>query len=148
MATNGNGNNGNTKKRELTAQKIIVALRETKGLLTLAARKAGVSYRTINRYASEYPSVAEAVQEAKESMVDFAEGKLYEKIAKGDTASIIFFLKTKAKSRGYTERQEITGPDGGAVRMDIDARNAENKLLGFLDRISARGAETSGDPKP
>jgi len=114
-----NGYNGTSKKREQTAQKIIEALKDTRGLLTLAARKAGVSYRTVNRYANEFPSVQEAVQEAKESMTDFAEGKLYEKISKGDTASIIFYLKTQGKKRGYIERQEFTGADGGLITLKV-----------------------------
>ena len=50
--------------------------------------------------------------EPKERFLDFLEGKLVEKINNGDTSSLIFALKTKAKSRGYVERQEITGADG------------------------------------
>ena len=124
-----NGTNGLSKKRELTAQRIIKSLGETKGLLTMAARKAGVSYTTVKRYASEFPSVAEAVREAKESMTDFAEGKLYEKIAKGDLVAIIFYLKTQGKGRGYLERQEITGGDGGPVRFDVTVETEESKKL-------------------
>ena len=114
-----NGDNGTSKKREQTCQRIIEALKETRGLLTLAARKAGVSYRTVNRYANEFPSVQEAVEEAKESMIDFAEGKLFEKISKGDTASIIFYLKTQGKKRGYIERHEVGGADGGPVTIKV-----------------------------
>ncbi len=104
MATS---NNNISTKREQTCQRIIQALRETKGLLTLAAHKAGVSYPTINRYAHDFPSVREAVLEAKESVLDFAESKLYENIKGGDNACIIFYLKTQGKARGYLERQEI-----------------------------------------
>ena len=102
-----NGVNGNSKKRELKALKIIAAIKESKGLLTLAARKSGIGYTTLWRYTQDFPSVKQAVEEAKESMTDFTEGKLFEKINKGDTACIIFYLKCKAKSRGYVERQEL-----------------------------------------
>lgn len=109
---NNNGENGNSKKRELKALKIITAIKESKGLLTMAARKSGIGYTTLWRYTQDFPSVRQAVEESKESMVDFAEGKLFEKISKGNTASIIFYLKTQGKRRGYIERQEISGEGG------------------------------------
>ncbi len=134
MVTNGtNGTNGLSKKREQTCQRIIAALKETHGLLTLAARKAGVSYHTVNRYAQELPSVREAVLEAKESMLDFTEGKLYEKISKGDTVAILFFLKTQGSKRGYIERHEVTGEGGKALQVEIDAKS---KLTQILDKMA------------
>ncbi len=142
---NGNGNNGNSKKREDTCQRIIKALGESAGLLTLAAKKAGVSYTTINRYAHDFISVQAAIQEAKESMLDFTEGKLYEKIKGGDTASILFYLKTQGKARGYTERQELTGADGGNLKVEIDGKSA---LLSAIARIAARTETDSSDKQP
>ena len=107
--------NGNSKKREQTAQRIIDAIRESNGLLTLAAKRAGLGYTTVWRYTQDYPSVAQAVMEAKEKMLDFTESKLYEKIKEGDNAAIIFFLKTQGKKRGYIERQEVTGEGGKPI---------------------------------
>ena len=72
--------NGFSKKREDTANRIVKALGESNGLLTLAAKKAGVSYSTITRYVNDFPSVAKAVREAKETMLDYTEGKLFTKI--------------------------------------------------------------------
>lgn len=123
-----NGMNGLSKKREQTCQRIIEALHESKGLLTLAARKAGVSYTTVKRYATEFDSVREAVQEAKESMLDFAEGKLYEKIRNGDNACIIFYLKTQGRHRGYVERSEVSGPAGGPVQFQDVTESLKQKL--------------------
>jgi len=126
--------NGLSKKRQDTAQRIIKSLYETRGLLTMAARKAGVSYTTVKRYATEFPTVKEAVQEAKESMVDFTEGKLFEKISKGDTACIIFYLKTQGKGRGYIERQEFSGKDGEAIDVNV---NIKGKIISAITRLAA-----------
>lgn len=47
------------------------------------------------------------VNELTQVAIDFAESKLHSSIADGNVTAIIFFLKTKGKSRGYVERQEI-----------------------------------------
>jgi len=128
-----NDANVQSKKRDATAQRIITAISESSGLLTLAAKKAVVSYRTITRYTQDYPSVAQAVIEAKEKMLDFAEGKLYEKIKEGDNTAIIFYLKTQGKKRGYIERQEVTGEDGKPINYEITVKDTETKEL--TDRL-------------
>jgi hypothetical protein len=99
--------NTKSKKRDETAARIIKAIKEADGLLTMAAKKAGVCYDTVWRYTQDYPSVKQAVQEAKEATLDFAESKLYENMRAGDNACIIFYLKTQGKSRGFVERQEV-----------------------------------------
>lgn len=117
---NKNGNNVTSKKRGLTAKKIIAALKEDRGLLTMAARRAGVSYRTVNRYANEFPSVRQAVYDAKESMLDVAENELYKKIKNGNIVATLFFLKTKGKIRGYVERQEFGSDPDNPVLMKVE----------------------------
>jgi hypothetical protein len=127
MTTNGNnGTNGLSKKREQTAQRIIKALGECNGLLTLVGKKAGVSYTTVKRYALELPTVRQAVDDAKEYMLDYAEGKLFQKIRDGDTAAIFFYLKTQGKSRGYVERSEHTGSDGRPIRLKVVYDDSDN----------------------
>jgi len=120
-----NGKNGNGKKREQTAARIIKALKETNGLLTMAAAKSGIGYRTVCRYVAEFPSVKEAAQDAKEAMLDFAEGKLYTKIKDGDNTAIIFYLKTQGKARGYIERHEVGGEGGGPVTIKVVYDNSD-----------------------
>ena len=141
MVTNGNNEpNGNgSKKRELTAQKLIKALHESNGLMTFAAKRAGVGYATVKRYVAEFPSVAQAVVDAKEGMLDFAEGKLMEKIKAGDNTAIIFYLKTQGKARGYIERQEFANPAGESFKVEHDAKG---KLISMFDSLAARRRET------
>ena len=100
---------GLSKKREHTAERIIAALGETKGFLTIAAPRAGVSYRTIKRYVHDYPTVKRAMEEAHESITDVAEDNLFNAIKDGNITAIIFYLKTQGKGRGYVEKSEIVG---------------------------------------
>ena len=116
-------NNVMSKKRDQTAQRIVKAIKESKGRLTIAATKARLSYMTLWRYTQDYPSVKQAVEEAKESQVDHTEGKLFERIDKGDTTAIIFHLKTQGKKRGYVERQEIETPS----EIKINVRYVKRK---------------------
>lgn len=102
-----NGRIVTSKKRRDTAQRIIEAVAETKGLLTAAAPRAGVSYRTILRYSNEFASVKKAVLEAKEGMKDYTENQLYKAIKEHNLTAIIFYLKTQAKDRGYIEKSEV-----------------------------------------
>ena len=122
-----NGKNGNGKKREETAARLIKAIGESNGLLTIAAKRAGIGLTTVYRYVNEYPSVKKAAAEAKEAMLDFAEGKLFGKIKAGDNTAIIFYLKTQGKARGYIERHELSGEGGGPVdiRVIYDDSNQE-----------------------
>ena len=143
MATN--GENGNSKKREQTAQRIIKAIQESNGLLTLASKKAGLGYTTVWRYTQDFPSVKQAVIEAKERMLDFAEGKLYEKIKSGDNAAIIFYLKTQGKGRGYIERQEFTGEGGGPVKVEHDIKD---KIISAISRHATASGEGKDNSKP
>ncbi len=137
-----NGKNGNGKKREETAKRIIRALKETNGLLTMAAAKSGIGYRTVCRYVAEFPSVKQAAIDAHEAMLDYAEGKLFTKIKAGDNTAIIFFLKTQGKARGYIERQEFTGEGGKPIEVLVDAKS---KLLNTINRLAARAGAAEGD---
>ena len=121
MVTNGSAKPSGLEqfggKRAETAKKIIAAVSESKGLLTIAARKAGISYRTLCKYAQQCPTIRQAINDSRESITDMAEGKLYQAIIAGNMTAIIFYLKTKAKDRGYIERQEVTGEGGGPVEI-------------------------------
>ena len=97
---------------------MIDALTETKGMITLAARRLGCAPNTVRRYIREYVTVAEAQHEAHENLGDQVELALYdEAVNKRNTAALIFLAKTQFKDRGYVERQEHRhgGADGGAI---------------------------------
>ena len=84
------------------------------GNLSTAAKSLQVERATLYSWI-ESEGLEEAVVEGRNKRLDFVEGKLDQKINSGDTTAIIFFLKTQGKSRGYVERQEVTGKDGSKL---------------------------------
>ena len=107
-----------------TANQMIEALREKHGNLSAAARFLGCSRNTISRYIDLYPTVKAVADEERETLIDFAENQLFKQVQDGNITAIIFTLKTIGKHRGYVERQEVTGADGGAIVVNWD--DAEN----------------------
>lgn len=67
----------------------------------------GITRKTFYDYVNSDSDFKEAIEESKEALLDNAESVLQKKIMGEDTISLIFFLKTKGKARGYTERTEI-----------------------------------------
>lgn len=121
--------------QKYTAQEVIDAIVEEKGVLSQAGKRLGCTRQTVTNYIDRYPTVKAAFDEANETNVDYVESRLMANIEKGDTTAIIFFLKTKGKHRGYVERQEITGQDGGKLEVEI---SADDLLNSRLDAIAER----------
>ena len=67
----------------------------------------GITRKTFYDYVNSDSDFKESIEESKEALLDNAESVLQRKIMGEDTISLIFFLKTKGKARGYTERTEI-----------------------------------------
>ena len=96
---------------------VIQAIRDTKGLASLAAVKLGCDPDTVRNYAKRHPSVAAAIKEERSRMTDVAELALYNCIMRGDGWAVCFYLKTQGRDRGYVERHELTGADGGPIEL-------------------------------
>lgn len=110
-------------KTRLRAEIVIDLINEYKGNLTIVAKRLGVTRQTVYTFMSKRPKVQAALDEARETMIDNVESQLYNKALGGDVTSMIFFLKTQGKKRGYVERQELTGAEGQAFTVrwdDID----------------------------
>ncbi len=138
----GNGLDQFKGKRAETARKIMTAVTESKGLLTLAAKKAGIGYRTLCKYAELCPTIRQAINESRESITDMAEGKLYQAINAGNMTAIIFYLKTKAKDRGYIERSEFTGAGGGPIQVNNRIEVVSEAAKNLTEQIGAgKGTE-------
>lgn len=91
---------------------MIEALEQTLGVVTPACKIVDINRATHYKWLNDDPKYKKQVSDIENIAIDFAESKLHTQIKNGDTTATIFYLKTKGRKRGYSERMEITGADG------------------------------------
>lgn len=127
------------RKKRMTEGKesMIEALEESNGIATPACKAVGISRDTHYRWMKECPEYKRKVEEAKEASIDCVEGHLFKQIKGGNTTATIFFLKTRAKHRGYTEDININHGGSVATTMQIvtKADLDEEKLKEEIDFV-------------
>lgn len=120
------GKAGNTKK--FTERVIEKALVESAGLQTHAAKRLGCTYQTVRNYINNSEHLQQVLKNVQEDMKDKAEGILNkvinqafekEEANKEDIELVKWYLKHKGKDRGYVERQEVSGVQGGAIEVSV-----------------------------
>lgn len=123
-------------KIRYTDDMIAQALTETKGMIYVAAKRLTCAPETIYARLKRSERLR-ALQDALQGeMGDVAELRLYNAIQRGEHWAIAFYLRTKGKSRGYIERKEISGIDGGPIHS---IREIET-----IRTVSDRQQETDG----
>jgi hypothetical protein len=107
------------------------ALQATGGFMSLAAQRLGCSYKTVWRRVQGSAKLQAALTEICDKKLDVAEAALMKAIGSGEAWAVCFYLKCKGKQRGYVERQELTGKDGGPIiSQEVDVPDAElDKIL-------------------
>ena len=105
--------------RKYSVEQVIAALGESHGMIAPAARSLGCSRDTIRRYLAEHAEIAQTIADEREATTDLAENKLRDAIIRGEAWAICFYLKCMAKDRGYVEKAELTGANGGPVKIEI-----------------------------
>jgi len=108
-----------TNKIQQKKKALIEALEKTLGIVTTACKIVSIDRSTFYKYVNEDKDFAKAVKDVENITFDFVESQLHKQIKDNNTASTIFYAKTKMKNRGYVERQEITGADSGEVTIKV-----------------------------
>lgn len=101
-------------RQRLTVKRITDALRESKGMISVAARRIGCSRTTIYAWAEEHPEIKATLEDERELMTDLTELSLYKQVQAGEGWAVQFYLRTQGKKRGYGDemRHKIGGdPD-------------------------------------
>lgn len=94
-------------KSDTLKKKMLYSLNESRAIISTAALKAGISRQTHYRWIESDPDYANQVDEIKEAAIDSVESKLLDLIDEGNPTAIIFFLKTRARKRGYSEKIDL-----------------------------------------
>jgi hypothetical protein len=99
--------------REVIEQAIMKAY----GNILQAAKILKVERNTLYAWIKD-EGLEKALENGREARIDIAESSLDNRIEKGDTTAIIFFLKTQGRSRGYGQdsapTQNVTFIEGDA----------------------------------
>src|SRR5947209_1159901 len=92
-----------SRKKIPDKETLVKALREADGNMAATSRKLHCHRATVWQYVNNDPELRELVDELSENFIDVAESQLFKLIREGNPAAIIFFLKTRARHRGYSE---------------------------------------------
>lgn len=97
-------------------EQVVFALTESRGNISKAALRLGVSRGTVYTWIKNSTACAEAVEDSRETCVDDIEDVLYTKAKKGEGWAVMFLLQGRGRKRGYgVTRQEVTGAEGGPL---------------------------------
>jgi hypothetical protein len=143
-------------RQRYTAQQVIDALRLTHGLVSLTARYLRCDAETVQNYCKRYPTVKAAKEAARGELLDLAKCKLWESVQRGEAWGISLVLRTLGRERGYVDRQEITGKDGGPVQhahlhmweqrlQEVHAAMAQKKAALMASRALEAGSNGHDD---
>lgn len=96
-------------------EEIAQLILDCRGNMAAVCRAIGCARITLRQYIEANPELLVVLGDARETILDEAEDVLAQRALAGETSELIFLLKTRGGSRGYTFRQEVTGADGAPL---------------------------------
>jgi enamine deaminase RidA (YjgF/YER057c/UK114 family) len=108
-------------KMEAKKKTFIEVLKQCFGNISKACDHVGISRTCYYKWLKEDEEFKEYIDHIDEYVIDEVENHLLDQIKDGNTPATIFYLKTKAKHRGYVEKQE--------VQQDVNIKSVNLKDL-------------------
>jgi hypothetical protein len=96
-------------------QRLEAAIRANGGNVTKAAEQLTMTRAGLYARIQKSEHLQTVLLDIRESTVDLAENVLITALKEGNLTAAIFIAKTQGRARGYSERVEMTGADGGAI---------------------------------
>jgi len=106
------------EKTKKNKELLLKALEKNLGIVTPSCKEVGVSRNAFYTYYKDDDIFRSAVDDINEITLDFAETQLLKNIKEGSERSILFYMKYKARKRGYTDSIDIT-TGGDKIVTDI-----------------------------
>ena len=93
----------------------------------------------------------EVQKQAREQIKDAAETVIITEIGNGNWKVALQVLKMLGKDRGYIERKEFSGPEGGAIPIEqhtVDLSKLSDEELKLFEEITRKlyGGKTADEP--
>ena len=135
--------------KEVNKRKMLDALSKSRGIVSVACKLSGLSRSSYLNWKKSDLDFAAAVDQIQETQKDGVESKLLDNIEQGDVTSIIFYLKTRCRDRGYgnTEVSESQAAGNEAKKSKADA-TAMRKLgaikTGLVRALKSEGKYSDG----
>ena len=96
-----------SRKKIPTKEALTQVLREVDGNMARAATHFHCSRSLVCQHVNADPELRALTDELQETFKDEAESQLFKLIREGNPAAVIFYMKTKCRDRGYSERLEL-----------------------------------------
>lgn len=111
----------------LDKEKVKEQIMKYRGNLTKAATALKCARQSINRLSKTHPDIQEVIEEARERVVDEVEDSFLKKAISGtDTTAQIFFLKTRARDRGYDQEFRSNMDTVARAALDFALNKSRN----------------------
>jgi len=111
------------KELDIRQLATIKALEKCLGIVTTACREVGIDRGTHYLWLKTNRLYRKAVKDIENVALDFAESHLHKQIAKGNPLSTMFYLKCKAKKRGYIEQNIVEIRGNSKFKADFGTSN-------------------------
>ena len=99
---------------------MIDAMEKSLGIVTTACKIVGISRWLHYDWMKTDPEYKSNIEDVSEIVIDFAESQLHKRMREGSDAATIFFLKCRARNRGYIEKQEMD--HSGEIKITIEEK--------------------------
>jgi hypothetical protein len=88
---------------EALKEELLEALESVLGIASTACHQVNVPYKRYRKWLMTDPEFKRAAEAITDITIDFVETQLFRQIQEGNTQATMFYLRTKAKHRGYVE---------------------------------------------
>lgn len=113
-------------KTDKDKERFIKALEKSRGNIKNACAAVNISRGLYYKWRYTDPDFKQAVEDINEGEIDVAEDQLRARMDSGDTTAIIFFLKTKGKGRGYSDKAQ---PKEEKPRQAMPTAKEDGKMI-------------------
>lgn len=113
--------------RKFTPAQLEKAIRASNGIISQAARILNCSRELVCIRIKEYPRMLEILEESREAVLDFCEGKVMQHITNDSESMLQYYLNSQGRARGYGKNPEMNVNIAGTIeRIIIESVEPKN----------------------